>query len=387
MKKPLIYITFGTRPEAIKMAPLVKVFLNDPQLRTKIVLTAQHREMLDQVMEIFNIPCDIDFNIMAPRQTLSFITQEVMTRFSNLLNEEKPSLVLVHGDTTTTFASTLASFYQKVPVAHVEAGLRSHDLDNPFPEEMNRKLADTLCSYHFCPTAIARENLLKEGINPSHVIVTGNTIVDALLMIVHQLTSEEEKNIFPQWDPHKKTILMTMHRRESWGDQMKNVAQAVNDVLKKRHDVQLLFPMHRNPAVREIIEPIFSNNSQAFLTDPLDYRQFVMAMKLSYLIISDSGGIQEEAPSLNKPVLLTRKVTERPEGLSSGVVKLVGTEYSKVFEALLNLIDHPEDYRQMVCKSNPFGDGKASLRIHRFVRHALGLDEKPWQQESEAFQG
>ncbi len=387
MNKPLIYFTFGTRPEAIKMAPVVKTFLNDAQFHTKIVITAQHREMLDQVMDIFDIPSHFDFNIMAPRQTLNFITTEVMNKFSALLAQEKPSLVLVHGDTTTAFASTLASFYYQVPVAHVEAGLRSHDLENPFPEEMNRKLADALCSHHFCPTTIARENLIKEGINPSNSFITGNTIVDALLMIVEQITSEEEKKVFPQWDPGKKTILMTMHRRESWGEQMKNVAHAVSDVLQNRQDVQLLFPMHRNPAVREIIEPIFSDHPQVFLTDPMDYRQFVIAMKLSYLIISDSGGIQEEAPSLNKPVLLTRKVTERPEGLNSGVVKLVGTEYHKVHEELLKLIDHEENYRQMVCKRNPFGDGKASKRIHQYVRHILGLDQGIWEKEREAFNG
>ncbi|HOI24985.1 MAG TPA: UDP-N-acetylglucosamine 2-epimerase (non-hydrolyzing) [Caldisericia bacterium] len=385
MSKPSVFICFGTRPEAIKMAPVVHAFLSDPDIETKVILTAQHREMLDQVMELFKLPCHYDFNIMAPRQTLSFITQSVLERFSELLLQEKPSMVLVHGDTSTTFACALASFYQGIPVAHVEAGLRSGDMQNPFPEEMNRKLADALCTYFFPPTYLASQNLQKEAISGKQVMVTGNTVVDALQMVLNKQTSIPAQSPLPTMDPSLKTILMTMHRRESWGEPMLQVSEAVRDILLAFPNTQLLFPVHKNPIVRELVQKVFHDLPRVHLIEALDYYHFVQAMKSSYLIISDSGGIQEEAPSLGKPVLLTRKVTERPEGIQSGIVQLAGTNYSQVYDALKNLIQNHQLYSSMQSIANPFGDGKASQRIVRFVRHQLGLPVSSWNQESEEF--
>jgi UDP-N-acetylglucosamine 2-epimerase (non-hydrolysing) len=385
MKKNTVLFTFGTRPEAIKMAPLLRTFLADQDISSKVVLTAQHREMLDQVMGLFGLSADYDFNIMAPRQTLNFITAQVMERFSEVLSTEKPSMVLVHGDTTTTFACALAAFYQHIPVGHVEAGLRSYDMLNPFPEEMNRKLADSLCSCHFCPTVQSASNLAMEGIQGSQVMVTGNTVVDALKLMLQENISNNPLDFLKQLDPSKKTILMTMHRRESWGDPMKAVAQAVKEVLMEHKDTQLLFPVHRNPIVREVVEEVFSGISHVSLVEPLDYSEFIQAMKASYLIISDSGGIQEEAPTLGKPVLLTRKVTERPEGIASGIVKLVGTDYGTVKTELRYLLDHQEAYEKISKIANPFGDGRASTRIHRYVKNYLGFKVPEWDQEKESF--
>jgi UDP-N-acetylglucosamine 2-epimerase (non-hydrolysing) len=385
MIKPNVFICFGTRPEAIKMAPVVRAFMADPDIETKVLVTAQHREMLDQVMELFQLPCHYDFNIMAPRQSLSFITQSVLERFSDLLLQEKPSMVLVHGDTSTTFACALASFYQGIPVAHVEAGLRSGDMQNPFPEEMNRKLADALCTYYFPPTLQASQNLQSEGISGKKVMITGNTVVDALEMVLNNETSIPAKNPLPSLDSTLKTILMTMHRRESWGEPMLQVSEAVRDILLAFPDTQLLFPVHKNPIVRELVQKVFHGLPRVHLIEALDYYHFVQAMKASYLIISDSGGIQEEAPSLGKPVLLTRKVTERPEGIQSGIVQLAGTNYPQVFDALKNLIQNQSLYSTMQSIANPFGDGKASQRILRFVRHQLGLPVSNWSQESEEF--
>jgi UDP-N-acetylglucosamine 2-epimerase (non-hydrolysing) len=386
MKKPSVFICFGTRPEAIKMAPVIRAFLADPDIETKIVVTAQHREMLDQVMELFKLPYHYDFNIMAPRQTLSFITQSVLEKFSDLLLQEKPSMVLVHGDTSTTFACALASFYQEIPVAHVEAGLRSGDMQNPFPEEMNRKLADALCSYFFPPTLQASQNLQSEGISGKKVMITGNTVVDALQMVLKSETLIPALNPLPELDPSLKTILMTMHRRESWGEPMLAVSRAVKDILIAFPDTQLLFPVHKNPVVRDLVQSVFDGLPRVHLVEALDYYYFVQAMKHSYLILSDSGGIQEEAPSLGKPVLLTRKVTERPEGIRSGIVQLAGTDYSQVYNALKNLLQDQTLYSTMQSISNPFGDGKASQRILRFVRHHLDLPVSNWNQESEEFQ-
>lgn len=385
MIKPNVFICFGTRPEAIKMAPVVRAFMADPDIETKVLVTAQHREMLDQVMELFKLPYHYDFNIMAPRQSLSFITQSVLERFSDLLLQEKPSMVLVHGDTSTTFACALASFYQGIPVAHVEAGLRSGDMQNPFPEEMNRKLADALCTYYFPPTLQASQNLQSEGISGKKVMITGNTVVDALEMVLNNETSIPAQNPLPPLDSTLKTILMTMHRRESWGEPMLQVSEAVRDILLAFPDTQLLFPVHKNPVVRELVQKVFHGLPRVHLIEALDYYHFVQAMKASYLIISDSGGIQEEAPSLGKPVLLTRKVTERPEGIQSGIVQLVGTNYPQVFDALKNLIQNQSLYSTMQSIANPFGDGKASQRILRFVRHQLGLPVSNWSQESEEF--
>lgn len=358
MKTAKVLFTFGTRPEAIKMAPVVQVFRNDPGWNTKVVLTAQHREMLDQVMQIFQLSAEYDFNIMRDKQSLEHITSAVLNQFSEVIKLEKPDLIMVHGDTTTTYSATMAGFYHHIPVAHVEAGLRSNDLYNPFPEEMNRRLTDALCSLHFCPTEQARDNIHRENIQSQRITITGNTVVDALSQT---LTHLEKPN--RQQFSTGKMLLMTMHRRESWGEPIESVARAVKEVCLENPDLQVLFPIHKNPIVRDSVYPILGNMSQVHLVEPLDYLHFVEAMTQSTIIISDSGGIQEEAPTLGKPVLLTRNVTERPEGIASGVVKLVGTDADKVREELTRLLQDQDYYQSMTTKKNPFGDGLASKRI------------------------
>jgi len=358
MKRNKVLITFGTRPEAIKMAPVVQAFQADEAWHAKVVLTAQHREMLDQVMEIFALRSDYDFNIMREKQTLEFITSEVLQQFSEVINIEKPDLIIVHGDTTTTYSATMAGFYHHIPVAHIEAGLRSHDLDNPFPEEMNRRLTDALCQLHFCPTKQAKENILQERITSRCLSVTGNTVIDALKQALSHIPTQKKRG-----NVSDKTILMTMHRRESWGKPIESVAKAVKAVCQANQDVRVLFPIHKNPIVRDSIFPILGGLPQVRLIEPLDYLSFIEAMQQSYLIISDSGGIQEEAPTLGKPVLLTREVTERPEGIASGVVKLVGTDTDRVQQEITKLIREEQYYQTMITPQNPFGDGQASKRI------------------------
>jgi UDP-N-acetylglucosamine 2-epimerase (non-hydrolysing) len=364
MKAKKVFFTFGTRPEAIKMAPVINTFINDNTFDVKVVLTAQHREMLDQVLSIFKINGDYDFNIMANRQSLEFITIEVIKKFSEILNSERPDLVFVHGDTTSTFTCALESFYKGIPVAHIEAGLRSNDIRNPFPEEINRKLTDNLSDLHFCPTKTAKDNILKENIKSKGIFITGNTVVDALNVILS--ISKIDKKI--KVDKNKKTILMTMHRRESIGEPIASVSKAVRDIIDENIDCELIFPVHKNPAVRDIVFPILGNSERVQLIEPLDYFSFIKIMNDSYLIISDSGGIQEEAPTLKKPVLLTRELTERPEGISSGVVKLVGTDYKNVKRELNDLIRNKDLYNEMISGKNPFGDGLASKRILMFVK-------------------
>jgi len=371
LTKPKVLFTFGTRPEAIKMAPAISAFMNDDSIITKIVLTAQHREMLDQVLSIFDIKGDYDYNIMTEKQSLEFITTSVLERFTSTLKEESPDLVFVHGDTTTTFASALASFYQNIPVAHIEAGLRSWDLRNPYPEEMNRKLADSLSDLHFCPTKTAKDNLIKENVKSKGIYITGNTVVDALTSIIKVI--ERNNYSVNNRSGDSKIILLTMHRRESLGDPMKEVMESIRDVIIQNKDSRLIFPVHKNPYVREIVFPVFEGVSRVELIEPLDYLSFIKLMKESYIIVSDSGGIQEEAPTLKKPVLLTRKVTERPEGIESGVVKLVGTDSKNVKDELNKLLNDKDYYESFVAKENPFGDGYASLRILKFVKEFFNL--------------
>jgi len=371
LTKPKVLFTFGTRPEAIKMAPVISAFMNDDSIITKIVLTAQHREMLDQVLSIFDIKGDYDYNIMTEKQSLEFITTSVLERFTSTLKEESPDLVFVHGDTTTTFASALASFYQNIPVAHIEAGLRSWDLRNPYPEEMNRKLADSLSDLHFCPTKTAKDNLIKENVKSKGIYITGNTVVDALTSIIKVI---ERNNYFVNnWSGDSKIILLTMHRRESLGDPMKEVMESIRDVIIQNKDSRLIFPVHKNPYVREIVFPVFEGVNRVELIEPLDYLSFIKLMKESYIIVSDSGGIQEEAPTLKKPVLLTRKVTERPEGIESGVVKLVGTDSKTIKRELNNLLNDKDYYESFISKGNPFGDGNAALRILKYIKIFFNL--------------
>lgn len=378
--KPKVLFTFGTRPEAIKMAPVISAFLKDDSFTTKIVLTAQHREMLDQVLSIFNIKGDYDYNIMTEKQSLEFITTSVLEKFSTTLKEECPNLVFVHGDTTTTFASALSSFYQNIPVAHIEAGLRSWDIRNPFPEEMNRKLADSLSDLHFCPTQTAKDNLIKENVKSKGNYITGNTVVDALISIIKSLESDKSSKDIKSDNSHandrsdnSKIILLTMHRRESLGKPMKEVMESIRDVIIQNEDSKLIFPVHKNPYVREIVFPVFKNVNRVELIEPLDYLSFIKLMKKAYIIVSDSGGIQEEAPTLKKPVLLTRKVTERPEGIESGIVKLVGTNSKIIKEELNKLLNDKDYYESFITKVNPFGDGYASLRILKFAKEFFNL--------------
>ncbi|MCK5849003.1 MAG: UDP-N-acetylglucosamine 2-epimerase (non-hydrolyzing) [Caldisericia bacterium] len=379
MKKPKLLIVFGTRPEAIKMAPLVRIFKQDSSFITKVVLTAQHREMLDQVMKIFSINGDYDFNIMKDKQTLESITSGVMNRFTEVIQAEKPDMVLVHGDTTTTFATTLSSYYNSIPIAHIEAGLRSGDMKNPFPEEMNRKLTDSICTMHLCPTERAKKNIELENISTKNAYVTGNTVVDSLLWVLDYITKEKPE--FLKIDQTKnRQVLMTMHRRESWGIPIENVSKAIRDIVKKHNDVTVVFPMHKNPIVRESVYPYLKNIDRVNLIEPMDYLSFVAEMKKSHIIISDSGGIQEESPTFGKPVLLTRSVTERPEGVECGVVKLVGTEYDNVFSELDKLLSDKEYYSSMSLPDNPFGDGHASERIRDHVRNYFNMTpfDKKW---------
>lgn len=369
LKKPKVIFIFGTRPEAIKMSPVIKNFIEDDSFLVKVVLTAQHREMLDQVLSIFEIKGDYDFNIMIERQRLEFITNEILKKFSSVLKTENPDMVFVHGDTTTTFAGTLASFYQNVPVAHIEAGLRSWDLRNPFPEEMNRKLSDSLCDLYFCPTHIAKENLIKESILSKEIYVTGNTVIDALESIISKIDDYSSHNN----EQEEKIILLTMHRRESIGEPMKEVMRAIRDVLIENKEYKLIFPVHKNPAVREIVYPIFKDLNRAELIEPLDYLSFIKIMCKAKVIVSDSGGIQEEAPTLKKPVLLTRNVTERPEGIEEGIVKLVGTDYKVVKNELNKILTDDSYYETIIKMKNPFGDGFASKRILKFTKEFFNL--------------
>ena len=371
LTKPKVLFTFGTRPEAIKMAPAISAFMNDDSIITKIVLTAQHREMLDQVLSIFDIKGDYDYNIMTEKQSLEFITTSVLERFTSTLKKESPDLVFVHGDTTTTFASALASFYQNIPVAHIEAGLRSWDLRNPYPEEMNRKLADSLSDLHFCPTKTAKDNLIKENVKSKGIYITGNTVVDALTSIIKVI--ERNNYSVNNRSGDSKIILLTMHRRESLGDPMKEVMESIRDVIIQNKDSRLIFPVHKNPYVREIVFPVFEGVNRVELIEPLDYLSFIKLMKESYIIVSDSGGIQEEAPTLKKPVLLTRKVTERPEGIESGVVKLVGTDSKTIKRELNNLLNDKDYYESFISKGNPFGDGNAALRILKYIKVFFNL--------------
>jgi len=370
MNKPKVIFTFGTRPEAIKMAPVIQTFLRDADFTTKVVLTAQHREMLDQVMDIFKLQGDYDFNIMIQKQSLEFISSTVLTKFAEVLQTEKPDLVFVHGDTTTTFACSLAAFYQDIPVGHVEAGLRSDNLRNPFPEEMNRKLADALCSLHFCPTIHAKNNIMKENLKSKGIFVTGNTVIDSLNYVVDYIN---EKTLESKPKDKSKKILVTLHRRESWGNPIESVAKAIREVVMENEDVTVMFPIHKNPIVRESIMPILGNLPRISIVEPLDYLSFILEMQSSYLIISDSGGIQEEAPSLGKPVLLTRVVTERPEGIESGVVRLIGTDFQTVKNEITKLIRDERYYQKMVRIRNPFGDGKAAKRILKETRSFFSL--------------
>jgi UDP-N-acetylglucosamine 2-epimerase (non-hydrolysing) len=358
---------FGTRPEAVKMAPLVLALKACPEFDTALAVTAQHREMLDQVLDLFGLVPDHDLDLMKAGQTLTDITGRVLTNLAPVLTERRPSLVLVHGDTTTTFAASLASFYQQIPVGHVEAGLRTPDRYNPFPEEMNRRLTTQLSSLHFAPTQTSVDNLLRDGVDPAGVYKTGNTVIDALLMTAKKLPATAAAG--------SRQILVTAHRRENWGEPMGNICRAVRRLVEANPDVTVLFPIHRNPVVRETANAILGDHPRISMIEPMEYAPFVAAMRDSYLILTDSGGVQEEAPSLGKPVLVMRTTTERPEAIDAGTVKLVGVDEDTIFETAQHLLTDQAAYDAMARSVNPYGDGEACGRIVQAVRYFLGQRE------------
>lgn len=378
MKK--VMLVFGTRPEAIKMAPLVKEFQKQPKrVETVVCVTGQHREMLDQVLKIFDIKPDYDLNIMKQGQDLYDVTARVLTGMRDVLKEVKPDVVLVHGDTTTSTAAALAAFYQQIPVGHVEAGLRTHNIYSPWPEEMNRLLTGRLATYHFSPTPLSRNNLITESVDDRNIIITGNTVIDALYWVVDKIKNNKEldnelEDILSKagYDVNrlnngKKLVLITGHRRENFGDGFINMCTAIKDLTVKYPDLDFVYPMHLNPNVRKPIHEVFGENlsglKNMFFIEPLEYLSFVYLMEKSSIVLTDSGGIQEEAPGLGKPVLVMRDTTERPEALDAGTVKLVGTDYNKIVNEVSSLIDDKAAYEKMSKAVNPYGDGLACGRI------------------------
>lgn len=366
MKKVLL--VFGTRPEAIKMAPLVKKLGEDSHFEVKVCVTAQHREMLDQVLELFEISPDYDLDLMRPSQTLNDMTSHILLKLKPVLESFKPDIVLVHGDTATTFATTLAAYYEKIPVGHVEAGLRTGDIYSPWPEEGNRRLTGALAKYHFAPTETSKENLLKENIDYQSISVTGNTVIDALLIIKNKIDTDTVLNTtlanqFPFLDDSRKLILVTGHRRESFGDGFERICKALAIIAKDHPNTQILYPMHLNPNVREPVNRILAGIENVYLIEPQKYLPFIYLMTKSHIILTDSGGIQEEAPSLGKPVLVMRDTTERPEAVKAGTVKLVGTDTDVIVNSLNSLLTNESAYKEMSFAHNPYGDGEACQRI------------------------
>ena len=360
MTKIKVMMVFGTRPEAIKMAPLVLKLKADERFDEVTVVTAQHREMLDQVLEIFNIKPDYDFNIMKKNQSLEGITSKVMLKLADVITKEQPDIVLVHGDTTTSFAASLASFYQQRPIGHVEAGLRTWNKYSPFPEEMNRQMTDDLADIYFAPTKLSKENLLSEHHQAENIFITGNTAIDALQETVKD---DYHHKVLDLIEPNHRVILVTMHRRENQGEPMRRVLKVMKEVVDSHDDVEIIYPVHMSPKVQEVAHEILGNDPRIHLIAPLDVVDFHNLAKRSYFIMTDSGGVQEEAPALNKPVLVLRDTTERPEGVKAGTLKLVGTQVDDVRAAMLQLLEDKSAYDQMANAKNPYGDGHASDRI------------------------
>ena len=366
MSKIRVLTVFGTRPEAIKMAPLVKELEKYPDIFKSIVcVTAQHRQMLDQVLKLFDIKPDFDLNIMKPNQNLWKVTAEVLLLMKDVIEECHPDIVLVHGDTTTSMAAALSAFYAKVPVGHVEAGLRTFDKYYPFPEEINRVFADAVCTYHFAPTDTSIENLKKSAIPDTHIYKTGNTVIDALL---HTVENNKADLSYINLDPSLKTILLTSHRRENFGEPIRNICKAVLELVEKNKDIQVVYPVHLNPNVQEPVHELLDNKERIHLIEPMEYAPFSTLMKESHIIMTDSGGVQEEAPSLGKPVLVLRSTTERPEAVEYGTVKLVGTEKDVIVSEMQKLLDDEQEYKKMSESINPYGDGLASKRITEIIK-------------------
>ena len=371
-----VMFAFGTRPEAIKMAPLVKTFQADKDFVTKVCVSAQHRQMLDQVLNIFDINPDYDLNIMKPGQDLFDVTENVLSGMKRVLSDFNPDIVLVHGDTSTTSACSLAAFYNKIKIGHIEAGLRTGNIYSPWPEEANRKITGVLADYHFAPTTTSENNLLKENINKKNILVTGNTVIDALYLMIEKIENNPRLKsrilelISSQYKlfDDKKIILVTGHRRENFGHGFRNICNALKTIADNNPDFDIVYPVHFNPNVQKPVREILSNAKNIHLIEPLSYECFIYMMSQSFFIITDSGGIQEEAPSLGKPVLVMRDSSERPEAIKAGTVKLVGTDYAKIIEESQKLIDDENEYNKMSKAYNPYGDGKASLKILNFIK-------------------
>ena len=354
-----ILVVYGTRPEAIKMCPLILEMKNRPEIECIVCLSGQHREMLDQVNGLFGIKADYDLNIMQESQSLADITSKVLQGLDHILDKENPNVMLVHGDTTTSFAAALAAFYKKIPVGHVEAGLRTYNMKSPYPEEFNRQAVDLICNYYFAPTETAKEHLIKEGKDPKEIFVTGNTVIDALKTTVDD--SFTDQNI--EWAKDSRLILLTSHRRENIGENMEHIFEAINAIVDEYPDVKVIYPLHKNPKVREIAYKYFEDNDRIRLIEALDVYHFHNYIQQCFLIMTDSGGVQEEAPSLGKPVLVLRENTERLEGVAAGTLKLVGVEKESVYRGVKELLDNRKTYSKMSRASNPYGDGNASKRI------------------------
>ncbi len=366
-QKQRVCIILGTRPEAIKLAPVIQVFQRSLTFDTQVILTGQHRQMVEQVMQLFDLKADHDLEIMQPRQSLGDITCRSLRGLEELFQQVQPDLVLVQGDTTTAFAAALAAFYQKILVGHVEAGLRTNDLFNPYPEEANRRLISQLSCLHFAPTKLAAENLQRSGV-VGEIHQTGNTVIDALLLVAKRQPVCYVSGL--DWGKYR-TLLATVHRRENWGTPLLLIAQGFLQILEKFPDTALLLPLHPNPTVREPLQALLGNHPRVFLTEPLDYSELVGAIQRSYLLLTDSGGLQEEAPSLGKPVLVLRETTERQEAIAAGTAKLVGTDPDQIVSAATELLNNPNSYKLMATAINPFGDGRAAERICQIVENYL----------------
>ncbi|HGF4185076.1 TPA: non-hydrolyzing UDP-N-acetylglucosamine 2-epimerase [Escherichia coli] len=368
MRRKKVLVVFGTRPEAIKMAPLVQTLHSDSRFESRVCVTAQHREMLDQVLDLFEIEPDYDLNLMRTGQTLNDITARIVTELKSVLQEYKPDIIIVHGDTTTALAASLCAYYEKIPIGHVEAGLRTGNIYSPWPEEGNRKLIASIATYHFAPTETSKQNLLAENIQEKNIYVTGNTVIDALFMIYEKIKKNTKlkrklSKLFPFINESQKIILVTGHRRENFGEGFERICNALARVAKKNKNVQIIYPMHLNPNVRKPVTDILGNIENVALIEPQQYLPFVYLMNKAHIIVTDSGGIQEEAPSLGKPVLVMRDTTERPEAVISGTVKLIGTDVEKITRNINILLTNEIEYKKMSKAHNPYGDGYACKRI------------------------
>jgi UDP-N-acetylglucosamine 2-epimerase (non-hydrolysing) len=369
MKK--ILFIFGTRPETIKLAPLIKAFRNDKNFKVKVCVTAQHRQMLDQILDVFEIKPDYDLNVMTENQTLSILNASILNELEAVFNKEKPDHVFVQGDTTSTYVGALAGFYQRCKVCHIEAGLRTGEKYAPYPEELNRRLTSVLADYHFPPTAEAKKNLLREGVAKKNIFQVGNTVIDALLAMAELVKNDEPQKYanFTKIDFSKKIILVTGHRRENFGEGFQNICLALKELAEKNKDVEIVYPVHLNPNVKKPVYEILGSVKNIKLLEPLGYKEFVYLLSKAYFVITDSGGVQEEAPSLGKPVLVLRKVTERPEAVKAGTVKLVGTDKARIVRYAQELLCGGRLYKKMARAHNPYGDGQSTQRILKVMRN------------------